>query len=164
MELINPGIGVIFWMTLSFGIVLFILTKFAWKPIHSAIRERENRIEESLKNAEKVEKEIASINETKDRIISETNQEKIDILEDAKKEKERIIQEAKNEAVKEGQNLIDDAKKAIENEKRKARKQIQQEIAGLSIDMAEKILVTELSDKDKHKKFVLDNLENVSLN
>ncbi len=164
MELIMPGLGVIFWMTLSFAIVLFILRKFAWKPILGAIKERENNISKSLKDAEKVEKEIASLNETKERIIEEANNEKIGIVEQGKKAKEELLKEAKEEAHEQKNRMIAEAKKAIEAERKNLADQIKKEITFLSVDMAEKILVEELSDKEKQKKFVMDNLENINLN
>ncbi len=164
MELIMPGLGVIFWMTLSFAVVLFILRKFAWKPILNTIKERENTISRSLKKAEKIEKETAELNETKERIITETNQEKLNIIEQAKIDREEIIKEAKQNALEQSKKIIEEAKRAGENERKKIEAQIKKEIAFLSIDMAEKIMVTELSDKQKHKKIVMDNLENIHKN
>lgn len=164
MELIMPGLGVIFWMTLSFAIVVYILRKYAWKPILGAIKDRENSIKRSLKNAEKIENEVAKLNETKERIILETNNEKLSIIEQANKSREEIIKEAKQKALEESKKIIEDAKKTIETERKMATAQIKKEIAILSIDMAEKIMVSELSDKEKHKKLVLDNLEKVNLN
>jgi len=164
MELIMPGLGVIFWMTLSFAIVLYILRKFAWKPILGAIKDRENNIKRSLINAEKIEKEVSKLNETKERIISETNNEKEGIIERARKTQEEILKEAKEKALEESRKIVEEAKKTIDIERKKAEAQIKKEIAILSIDIAEKIMVEELSDKQKHKKLVLDNLEKMHLN
>ncbi len=164
MELIMPGLGVIFWMTVAFAVVLYILRKFAWKPILSTIKTREDNIRRSLARAEKIEKEVAELNETKERIISETNDEKVNIIEQAKKAKEEILTEAKYEANQERERMIEEAKKTIDVERKKVQAQLKKEIAGLSIDMAEKILTRELSDKQKHKNLVLDNLENIQLN
>ncbi len=159
-----PGLGVIFWMTLAFAIVLYVLRRFAWKPILNTIKEREDGIRRSLKNAEKIEKEITQLNETKDRIIAETNHEKVNIIEQGKKAGEEILREARRKAEDESKKIIEESKKIIETERKKIEDQIKKEIAVLSIDMAEKILVAELSDKQKHKQLVLDNLEKVHLN
>ncbi len=164
MELIMPGLGVIFWMTLAFAIVVYILRRYAWKPILNTIKDREDNIRRSLKRSEKIEKEIKELKETKERIVSETNHEKVNIIEQAKKARDEILKEAREKAIEESKKIIEESKKIIEVERKKAEAQIKKEIAVLSIDMAEKILVSELSDKQRHKQLVLDSLEKISLN
>ena len=164
MELLNPGIGLLFWMSLSFGIVFFILKKFAWKPILNALKEREQSIDSALKSADKAKAEMAEMQADNQRIMKEAQHEKDQLLKEAKEIKNKIISDAKSEASEEARKLIEDAKKAIENEKATALNEIKKQVADLSITIAEKVLEKELSDKNNQEKMVDDMLSNLKLN
>lgn len=164
MELLNPGIGLLFWMSLSFGIVFFILKKFAWKPILNALKEREQSIDSALKSADKAKAEMAEMQADNQRIMKEAQHEKDQLLKEAKEIKNKIISDAKSEASEEARKLIEDAKKAIENEKATALNEIKKQVADLSISIAEKVLEKELSDKNNQEKMVDDMLSNLKLN
>ncbi len=157
MELIQPGIGLIFWMTLSFLIVLFILKKFAWKPILNGLKERENTIDEALNAAEKARDEMKDLKVDNEKLIMQAKEERDNILRDAHKVKDSIIMEAKEKAQIEANKIVDGAMVTIENEKSAAISDLKSQVADLSIEIAEKIMKEELKIKGKQKEF-LDKL------
>ncbi len=161
MELVTPGIGLLFWMLLSFSIVLWILKKFAWKPILTALDERENTIDEALKSAEKAKAEMAKLKADNEKIIADAKLERDNLLKEAREVKEQIIADAKTKAGEEAEKIIATAKENIENEKNAAINEIKNSIATLSIDIAEKILRQTLQDKAEQKKLVEQYLEDV---
>ncbi len=164
MELILPGIGLIFWMTLSFSIVLFILKKFAWKPISATIRRREAFIAQSLEDAEEINRQKSEMQALKDSLFKQGLQEKEAIILEAKKQKEQIIKEAHEAAREEARKVMEQAHLSLQAEKEQAIKELRSEIALISVDMAEKILKNELEDKNKQKDMVYNLLGDVSSN
>ena len=164
MELIKPAIGLIFWMCLTFGIVLFILKKFAWKPILKALRDREDSIQNALDAAKKAREEMASLKSDHEKIITEAKTERDNILKEAREIKEKMISEAKDRAGKEAERLTAIARESIQNEKMAAITELKNQVAHLSIEIAEKILKQELSEKDKQKSIVKNLLEDVKMN
>ncbi len=163
MNIITPGIGLVFWMVLSFSIVLFLLKKFAWKPILDSLKERETSIEDALKSAEQAREEMAKLNAENEKILAQARAEKEAILKDAKETQNMIIAEAQNKAKLEGEKLIASAKVAIENEKNAAMASIKEQMVDLSIEIAEKVIKQELSDKDKQSHLIEDLLKEVKL-
>ncbi len=157
MELIQPGIGLIFWMALSFLIVLFILKKFAWKPILNGLKERENSIDEALNAAEKARDEMKNLKADNEKLIMQAKEERDNILREANKVKDSIIMEAKEKAQVEANKIVDGAMVTIENEKSAAISDLKSQVANLSIEIAEKIMKEELKVKGKQKEF-LDKL------
>jgi F-type H+-transporting ATPase subunit b len=157
MELIQPGIGLIFWMALSFLIVLFILKKFAWKPILNGLKERENSIDEALNAAEKARDEMKNLKADNEKLIMQAKEERDNILREANKVKDSIIMEAKEKAQVEANKIVDGAMVTIENEKSAAISDLKSQVANLSIEIAEKIMKEELKIKGKQKEF-LDKL------
>jgi len=164
MELIKPAIGLIFWMCLTFGIVLFILKKFAWKPILKALKDRENSIQSALDTAKKAREEMANLRADNEKIIAEAKTERDSILKEAREIKEKMIIEAKNRASKEAEKIVTVARENIQNEKMAAITELKNQVAHLSIEIAEKILKQELSEKDKQKSIVKNLLEDVKMN
>ncbi|MCL3780335.1 F0F1 ATP synthase subunit B [Prolixibacteraceae bacterium JC049] len=164
MELLNPGIGLLFWMSLSFGIVFFILKKFAWKPILNALKEREQSIDNALKSADKAKAKMAEMQAGNQRIMKEAQKEKDQLLKEAKEIKKKIISDAKEEASLEAVKMIEEAKRAIENEKATALNEIKKQVADLSITIAEKVLEKELSDPKNQEEMVDDMLSKLKLN
>lgn len=157
MELVTPGIGLLFWMALSFSIVFFILKKFAWKPIINALKERETSIAEALNSAQEARKEVEGLKTDNEKILAEARHEKELILKEARDIKEKIIAEAKEQANVEAQKHIENARLIIQNEKAAAINEIKQQVAELSVSIAEKVIRKELSDK-KEQETLVDNL------
>lgn len=164
MELIKPAIGLIFWMCLTFGIVLFILKKFAWKPILKALKDREDSIQNALDTAKKAREEMSNLKADNEKIIAEAKTERDTILREAREIKDKMIIEAKDRAGKEAEKLVAIARENIQNEKMAAITELKNQVAHLSIEIAEKILKQELSEKDKQKSIVKNLLEDVKMN
>lgn len=164
MELVKPAIGLIFWMCLTFGILLFILRKFAWKPILNALNERETSIQNALDTAKKAREEMANLKADNEKIIAEAKTERDLILKEAREIKEKMILEAKDRAGKEAEKIVAIARENIQNEKMAAITELKNQVAHLSIEIAEKILKQELSEKDKQKSIVKNLLEDVKMN
>jgi len=164
MQLINPGFGLIFWMTLAFLIVLFVLTKFAWKPILASLKERENSIEDALQAAEEAKKEMAALKAKNEELLKEAREERDAMLSDARKIKEQIIGEARKKANKETSIIIENAREQINSEKQAALIELKNLIATYSIEIAEKVLKQELSDSKKQQAYVNKLLKETNLN
>ncbi len=164
MELVSPGIGLIFWMTLSFGIVLFILAKFAWKPILKSLRDREETIDEALNAANKAREEMKELQFSNEALLKEAKEERDGILRDARKVKESIIEDSKTKANEEANRIVESAKESIQNEKMAAMTDLKNQLATLSIEIAEKILKEELSEDKKQKEYVQKLIDDVKFN
>ncbi len=163
MELIKPGLGLIFWMVVSFSIVLLILKKTAWTPILGAIREREKTIDNALNAAEKARKDMEKMKVENKQIIEAAIQERDSIISEAKEIKTRLINEAKDKASEEAHKIIEAAKSAIENEKMAAIIEIKEHLVNLSIDITEKVIKEQLKDKKQQERIVDEMLKNVKL-
>ena len=159
MELVTPAIGLIFWTTVVFTLLVLLLKKFAWKPILSAVDERNQSIKDSLAQAEKARSEISELTANNEKIIAQGKVDRDLILKEARDMKNEIISEAKDKASKEAEKLVTTAKEQILNEKMKAITELKNHVADLSIEMAEKILRSELSDVAKQKEFVTKALK-----
>ncbi len=164
MDIMMPSVGLIFWMTLTFLIVFILLRKMAWKPILGALKDREQSIQTALDSAEKAKQEMAQLQASNEKILMEARAERDSLLKEARETKDAIINEAKGKAQKEGAKLIQDAREAIQNEKAAALSELKTQVANLSIEIAEKILKSELSSGDKQKALVNTMLKEVSLN
>ncbi len=164
MGLVTPDFGLLFWMLLTFAVVLFILRKFAWKPILSSLKEREDSIDEALKSADKAREEMAKLKSENEQILVEARQEKDKILAEARSIKQQMIDDAKNQAQAEAAKMIEVAKQSIENEKNAAISDVKNQIASLSVQIAEKILKQQLSNKQEQELLVKKYMENVVLN
>ncbi len=164
MELVKPSIGLIFWMAVSFSIILFLLKKFAWKPILGMIKEREQSIENALAAAENAKEEMKALQSNNERILVEARAERDQLLKDAREIREKMIADAKGLATKEGERLLTIARDNIQNEKMAAITELKNLVASLSIEIAEKILKSELSSDEKQKTLVNTLLKDVNLN
>lgn len=164
MGLVSPNPGTIFWLVIVFGIVMLILKKFAWKPILNALKERENSIASALLSADNARKEVASLKADHEAIRLEAQREKEQILKEAREIKEKMIGDAKTEAQLQGEKLIAQAKSAIEGEKNAALAELKNQVSSLSLDIAEKILKDELTNKDAQSKLVEKMLGEAKLN
>ena len=138
MELVKPSIGLIFWMVVSFSIILFLLRKFAWKPILGMIKEREESIENALAAAEKAKEEMKELQSSNERILAEARSERDAMLKDARDIREKMISEAKGIASKESERLLQSARENIQNEKMAAVTELKNQVAVLSIEIADR--------------------------
>ena len=154
MQLVTPDIGLLFWMLVSFLIVFFLLKKFAWKPILNMLHEREDSIEQALKAADKARDEMEKLQVTNVRILNEARAEREKIFREAQEIKEKIIGEAHELAVKEKDKIMADTRASIETEKNLALKEIRNTAAELSVQIAEKLLLRELSNDQEQKELI----------
>ena len=159
--MIEPGIGLLFWMTLTFLILLFFLAKFAWKPIMAAINEREFTIVDSLNQAKLAKQEVLNLKAENEIIIREAKVERDNILKEARQIKDRIVGEAKDLAKTEGDKMIEQARQSIQMEKAAAMSDIKNQISTLSVNIAESILKQKLDSNDAQNALV-DNILNKS--
>ena len=164
MELVTPEIGLIFWTTVVFSLLLIVLKKYAWKPILSAVDERNKSIEDALKAADKAKEEMLSLSADNERILMEAKKERDTILKEGREIKESIIAEAKGKAKVDAEKILTTAKEQIINEKMKAITELKNQVATLSIEIAEKILKSELQDLNKQKELVTKAIANKDLN
>jgi F-type H+-transporting ATPase subunit b len=164
MELVKPSIGLIFWMVVSFSIILFLLKKFAWKPILGMIKEREQSIENALAAAENAKLEMKALQSNNEKILADARAERDLLLKDARDIREKMIADAKGLASKEGERMLAAARENIQNEKNAAIAELKNQVATLSIEIAEKILKSELSSDEKQKTLVNTLLKDVNLN
>ncbi len=144
-SLVEPAFGLLFWMTISFGIVFFLLAKFAWKPILSSLRERERTIEDALSEARKAREEIARMNASNEALMSQAREEREVLLKEARDIRDREIAEAKTRAKTEADALMSRARIDIQNEKNAAITEMKNQVASLSLQVAETILRERLS-------------------
>jgi F-type H+-transporting ATPase subunit b len=164
MELVTPHIGLVFWMTLSFGIVVWILGKFAWKPVMKALKEREESIETALKAADRAKEEMAQLTFSNEQLMKEAKEERDAMLRDARKIRDNVIGEAKTKAEEEAQRIVEMAKENIHFEKMAALTDLKNQIAILSIEIAEKIMKEDLSTNEKQKALVIKLLNEIHFN
>lgn len=154
-KLINEfSFGLFFWQSLIFIGLVLLLKKYAWKPILDAVNEREFSIREALSSADKARKEMESLNEDNQRIIKEARSERESLLKEARNTSSKIIEEAKQAAKISADQSIKQAQESIEREKRAAIQELKTQVAGIAILMAEKVLHSELDDKDKQNKLI----------
>lgn len=164
MELVTPGLGLIFWMTLSFLIVVFILRKFAWRPILKALKERESNITDALHAADKAKADMELLKFSNEKLLKEAKDERDAILREARKVKDAMIEDAKLKANEEANRIIEGARESIQFEKMAAITELKNQIANLSIEIAEKILREELSGPAKQKDYIAGLVDQVNLN
>jgi len=164
MELIQPGIGLIFWMTLGFSILLWILAKFAWKPIMKGLKEREDNISNALHAADIAREEMKQLKSTHEQLLREAREERELILKEARNIRDSIVENAKTKANEEATRIVELAKESIHFEKMAAITDLKNEIASLSIEIAEKILKEELSSENKHNKLIHRLMDEINFN
>ena len=163
-KLINEfSVGLFFWQIVLFVLLLFVLRKYAWKPILKAVNDREEGIMNALEEAENARKEMQNLNADNERILKEARGERDALLKEARDMKETIISEAKGEAQEQANKVVAQAKATIQSEKQAAITDLKNQVAELSIDIAEKVVRAELADKDKQTKLVKDMLKEVTI-
>ena len=163
MDLVTPELGLVFWTTISFLILLFLLRKFAWKPILGAINDRERSIEDSLAKADAAKFEMERLSEEIEASLKQARIERDDILSEARKVKEKIIAESKEVAQAEGAKMIEKARLEITSLKAIAMADVKNQVASLSLEIAEKVLRKQFEDSKKQDELVTELLKEVKL-
>jgi F-type H+-transporting ATPase subunit b len=164
MDLVTPSIGLVFWTAISFLILLVLLKKLAWKPMLAAIHERERSIEEALNKADLAREEMARLSSENETLLKQARVERDEILKEAKEIKDQIVSDARIAAQEEGNKMIEKAKVEINNQKVAALREVKNQVASLSLDIAEKVLRKQFNDKQKQDALVSDLLRDVKLN
>ena len=164
MKLLTPEFGLIIWTLLAFLIVLFILKKFAWKPILNSLKERGTTIADSLATAEKVKAEMSQLKSENEALLAKAREERAQLLKEARDTKDRIISEAKEQAKVEANKIVIDAQAAIEQQKMAALTDVKNQVGTLVIEVAEKVLRRELGNKSEQESYIKQLAEEVKLN
>ncbi len=162
--LINPGLGTFVWMIVTFAILAFILMKFGWPVMLKALHSREEAIEKSLGEAAKAREEMKSLVAHNEELLRQAKIERDEMLRTARMTSDEIIEKARAEASREADRIVEAARENIEYEKLKAMHELKNQIGTLSIEIAEKLIRTELSDKQKADALVQKELELMNLN
>lgn len=162
--LVKPDIGIIFWTTVTFLVLLVLLRRFAWKPILNAVKSREESIETALASADKAREEMERLKSDNEKILAEARQERDRILKEAREVRDKVIGDAKEDAGQQAEQLIASAKEQIDNQKMAAITELKNQVAEMSIEIAEMILRKELDDKEKQQAVVEDQVKNFKLN
>jgi F-type H+-transporting ATPase subunit b len=162
-SLVSPSIGTIFWSVLIFLIFFGILAKFGWKPILAAIKARDEMIKGSLESAERAREEMKKLQSDNEAILRKAREEREEILKEARDVRDKLISEAKGKATDEAEKLIEKARLGIESEKRKALSEIREQVAGLSVDIASKLLGEKLKQTDEQSKLIDNYLKDIDL-
>ncbi len=164
MELVSPGIGLIFWMTLALGIVLWLLGKYAWKPIMKSLHEREDSIDKALHEADLARMDMEGLKISNEELLKEAKGERDAIMKQAREIKDKLIEDARLKANIEANRIVESARESIENEKMAAMVDLKNQIAELSIEIAEKLLERDLADKKRQKEYVEQLIRETKLN
>ncbi len=164
MNLLTPDLGLFVWNLIAFLIVFLILRKFAWKPILKSLKERETGIADSLATAEKVRAEMAQLKNENELLLAKAREERAQLLKEARDTKDKIINEAKEQAKTEAGKIIRDAQAAIEQQKMAALTEVKNQVGSLVIEVAEKVLRRELSDKARQEEYIRQLANEVKLN
>ena len=164
MQLVTPGIGLLFWMLVSFSLVLFVLGKYAWKPIMKGIHQREDTIEKALEAANEAKKELLKLKAGNEQLLRDAKDERDALMRDARKLKEAILDEAREKAHEEADRIIENARENIQFEKMAAINELKNQIASISIEIAEKLIGKELENKEQQQQLTEKLLNEVKIN
>lgn len=164
MDLILPSSGLIIWQLIGFLALLFILMKFAWKPILETLEERESSIDDALKAAEQAKAEMANLKSENEKLLQEARIERDNILKTANDASAKMIEDAKQAAISEGARMIENAKAVIENEKKAALTEVKNQVAQLTLEVADKLLRKNLSSDAAQQELVEGMVKDINLN
>lgn len=164
MELLTPGLGLFIWNLIAFLILFFLLKKFAWKPILKSLKDRETGISDSLATAEKVKSEMAQLKSENEALLAKAREERASMLKDAKDASDKMIAEAKEKAKSEYDRILADAQAAIQQQKNAALIDVKNQVGNLVVEVAEKVLRKELSNKADQENYIKQLADGVKLN
>ena len=162
--MLDVGLGLFVWNLIAFLVVLFLLAKFAWKPILNSLNERETKIADSIATADKVKAEMAQMQSDNEALMATAREERAAMLKEAKETNEKMIAEAKNQAKLEANKIIAEAQVAINNQKMAAITEVKNQFGALVVEVSEKVLRRELSNKNDQEAFISQIAANVTLN
>lgn len=164
MELLTPGTGLIIWQAIIFLALFFLLSKLAWKPIISSLKEREQSIQSALDSAEKAKIEMASLKADNEKLLKEAREERDKILREAREAANRMQDEAQASAKKNADRIMEDAKAVIHTEKAAALRDVKAQVAMFSLNIAEKLIKKNLSDDKAQKELTDAFIKDLKLN
>jgi F-type H+-transporting ATPase subunit b len=164
MGLITPDYGLAIWMLISFGIVLYILKRFAWKPILLGLKNREETIAKSLRQAEEAREEIKKIQANNELLAEKARIEREQAFAEARRIRDQIVEDAKQQAQMEAQKIIDKSREIIRQEKEAARKELAQIAASLALELTERVLRKQFTEKEKHAHYINELIQEISNN
>ncbi|HZW65404.1 MAG TPA: F0F1 ATP synthase subunit B [Hanamia sp.] len=164
MELLSPHLGLILWTLLAFIIVLLILGKYAWKPILKSLNEREKNISDSILSAENMRKEMEKMHSENEALLAKAREERSQMMREAKEMKDKIIQDAKEQARNETNKIVADAQSVINQQKMAAIVDLKNQVGNLVLEVSEKVLRRELSNKEEQEKYIQQLAQNIELN
>jgi F-type H+-transporting ATPase subunit b len=164
VSILEPALGLIIWQLVIFGVLFFLLAKFAWKPIMGALQEREQSIEDALSLAAKTRQEMTALKAGNEKLIAEARAERDRLLKEAKEAGDAMIAQAKADAQKAGAEEIEKARAAFNQERANAVASLKKETAALSLEIAEKVLRNQLSDRSAQENLVSNLLADAKLN
>ncbi len=164
MDLLTPGIGLMFWTTLVFLLLMFILAKFAWRPILNAVKDREDSINEALNSAEKAKAEMVALSSENEDLLQEARLERDALMKEAREIREKMIADSKGIAKTEADKMIASARESIETEKAAAVADFKNQVSDFALDIAERIIRTELSSDSKQQDLAKSLVKDIKLN
>jgi F-type H+-transporting ATPase subunit b len=164
MELFKPDLGLFFWTVLAFAIFLFMMKKFAWKPLLSILSERERSIAEALSMAEKARKEFAELEIQHKKIMQEAREERLVLIQEARNERSQIIADAKEEAIKNANRILENARQDLKQEREVAFNELKSEIARFSVQIAEIILKQKLENDVAQQRLIDEYIKDIKIN
>jgi F-type H+-transporting ATPase subunit b len=164
MDIVTPELGLIFWQLIIFLLVLFLLAKFAWKPILTALRDREDSIDNALRMAEQAKMEMQSLKAGNEKLLADARRERDEMLKEGQNIANQIVEKAKTAATEEGNRITQQARESIQQEKNQALAEVRNTAAQLSVDIAERLLRRELADPAAQQQLVTEYLKDVKLN
>ena len=162
--ILTPDLGLLFWMLLAFLVIFFVLAKFGFPAIVNMVEERKNYIDESLRKAHEANEKLANIQAESEKMLQEARERQSQIVKEATATRDNIVAQAEGKAREESARIISEAKAQIEAEKQAAIADIRQQVATLSVSIAEKILRQHLSDDKNQMEYVDKLLDEVSSN
>lgn len=164
MDLLTPSFGLIIWTLIAFLTVFFILKKYAWKPILDSLYEREKVINDSISSAERVRAEMAALKHENEILLAQAREERAVMMREAKETRDNIINEAKELARAETNKIVADAQGTINQQKMAAITDLKNQVGKLVVEISEKVIRRELSNKEEQEKYIKQLAENVELN
>jgi F-type H+-transporting ATPase subunit b len=164
MELLKPDPGLIFWTLFCFLIVFFVLKKYAWPAILKGLAEREQGIADAITSAEKVKAEMATLKSENENLLAQAREERAGMIKDAKATADKMVADAKEKAKLEYDRILADAQLAINQQKMAALTEVKNQVGTLVVEVAEKILRKELSDKQQQEKYIKELAGDIKLN
>jgi len=164
MKLLTPDPGLLFWTLVAFLIVFIILGKMAWPAIIKGLKEREEGIADAIATAEKVKAEMATLKNENEAMMAQAREERAVMIKEAKEQTLKMISDAKDKAKSEYDRIVADAQLAINQQKNAALTEVKNQVGSLVIEVSEKILRRELSDKKEQEKYINQLAEVVKLN